>query len=123
MGEVDAVVIARILEGHSCADLEMVVNEAGIFAGFEGRDVISQQDILRAAMRLLFEGPEHIADTDFEYSKNIAIHEAGHVVIAEVFIREVLTLFLFANMKVRMAVMSVTKRLMNMRKQATCWKK
>ena len=85
MGEVDAVVIARILEGHSCADLEMVVNEAGIFAGFEGRDVISQQDILRAAMRLLFEGPEHIADTDFEYSKNIAIHEAGHVVIAEVF--------------------------------------
>ena len=85
MGEVDAVVIARILEGHSCADLEMVVNEAGIFAGFEGRDVISQQDILRAAMRLLFEGPEHIADTDFEYSKNIAIHEAGHVVVAEVF--------------------------------------
>ena len=85
MGEVDAVLIARILEGHSCADLEMVVNEAGIFAGFEGRDVISQQDILRAAMRLLFEGPEHIADTDFEYSKNIAIHEAGHVVIAEVF--------------------------------------
>ena len=85
MGEVDAVVIARILEGHSCADLEMVVNEAGIFAGFEGRDVISQQDILRAAMRLLFEGPEHIAGTDFEYSKNIAIHEAGHVVIAEVF--------------------------------------
>ena len=85
MGKVDAVVIARILEGHSCADLEMVVNEAGIFAGFEGRDVISQQDILRAGMRLLFEGPEHIADTDFEYSKNIAIHEAGHVVIAEVF--------------------------------------
>ncbi len=85
MGEVDAVLIARILEGHSCADLEMVVNEAGIFAGFEGRDVISQQDILRAAMRLLFEGPEHIAGTDFEYSKNIAIHEAGHVVIAEVF--------------------------------------
>ena len=85
MGEVDAVLIARILEGHSCADLELVVNEAGIFAGFEGRVEISQQDILRAAMRLLFEGPEHIAGTDFEYSKNIAIHEAGHVVIAEVF--------------------------------------
>ena len=85
MGEVDAVLIARILEGHSCADLELVVNEAGIFAGFEGRVEISQQDILRAGMRLLFEGPEHIADTDFEYLKNIAIHEAGHVVIAEVF--------------------------------------
>ena len=85
MGEVDAGEIARILEGHSCADLEMVVNEAGIFAGFEGRDVISQKDILRAGMRLLFEGPEHVDDKDFEYSKNIAIHEAGHVVIAEVF--------------------------------------
>lgn len=85
MGEVDTVLIARILEGHSCADLELVVNEAGIFAGFEGRVEISQQDILRAGMRLLFEGPEHIADTDFEYLKNIAIHEAGHVVIAEVF--------------------------------------
>lgn len=85
MGEVDAVAIAGILEGRSCADLEMVVNEAGIYAAFDGRNSITQQDMFRASMRLIFEGPEHITYTDFEYSKNIAIHEAGHVVIAEVF--------------------------------------
>ncbi|MBO5636046.1 MAG: AAA family ATPase [Acidaminococcaceae bacterium] len=83
MEEVDAAAIAGILEGRSCADLEMVVNEAGIYAVFDGRDTITQQDMLRACMRLVFEGPEHIADEGVEYSKNIAVHEAGHAVVSE----------------------------------------
>lgn len=83
VGEVDAVAIAGILEGRSCADLEMVVNESGIYAAFDGRDTIAQQDMLRACMRLIFEGPEHIGDSGLEYSKNVAVHEAGHAVVSE----------------------------------------
>ena len=33
--DIDVEEIARILDGHSCADLETVINEAGIYAGFE----------------------------------------------------------------------------------------
>ena len=32
---IDPVVIAKIMDGHSCADLETVINEAGLYAGYE----------------------------------------------------------------------------------------
>ena len=36
MGDIDVKLIARLLEGHSCAELEMVINQAGSFAVFDG---------------------------------------------------------------------------------------
>jgi cell division protease FtsH len=83
MGEVDAAEITRILDGHSCADLETVVNEAGIYAGFDGRDTITQKDMLRAAMRMLFDSPECVAENRNPSVRSYAVHEAGHVVMAE----------------------------------------
>ncbi len=79
----DAVEIARIMDGHACADLETVVNEAGIYAGFEGRDTITQKDMLRAAMRMLFDSPECVAKDHDPSIRRYAVHEAGHVVMAE----------------------------------------
>lgn len=84
LGDVDATEIARIMTGRSCADLEMVVNEAGIYAGFDGKDKIGQQDLLRACMRMLFEGPERVAEEDDGSDRYRAVHEAGHAVVAEV---------------------------------------
>ncbi len=84
LGDVDATEIARIMVGRSCADLETVVNEAGIYAGFDGRDKIGQQDLLRACMRMLFAGPERVAEEDDGCEKHRAVHEAGHAVVAEV---------------------------------------
>jgi len=84
LGDVDAIEIARIMTGRSCADLEMVVNEAGIYAGFDGKDKIGQQDLLRACMRMLFAGPERVAEEDDGCEKHRAVHEAGHAVVAEV---------------------------------------
>ena len=84
LGEVDSVDIARIMNGKSCADLETVVNEAGIYAGYDGRDTITHQDILRACMRMLFDAPEHVKKYESPYIRNYAVHEAGHLVVAEV---------------------------------------
>ena len=83
LGDIDAAEIARIMAGHSCADLETVVNEAGIYAGFDGRDSITQQDMLRACMRMLFDAPERVTDEINSYAMVTAVHEAGHVVAAE----------------------------------------
>ena len=83
MGEVDATEIAAIMGGHSCADLETVVNEAGIYAGYDGRDTITLQDMLRACLRMLFEGPECVKQEAYQYIKEHAVHEAGHAVVAE----------------------------------------
>ena len=87
LGEVDAVEIARIMASHSCADLETVVNEAGIYAGFNGRDSITQQDMLRACMRMLFDAPERVTDESNPYAMFTAVHEAGHVVAGEILLQ------------------------------------
>ena len=76
--------LAKILSGGSCAELETVINEAGVYAGFEGREIIERDDIIRAAMRVIFRAPENLEQTDYEDQLFIAYHEAGHAVIAEV---------------------------------------
>ena len=50
--------IARMLAGSSCAELETVINEAGIYAGFENKTKIDMDDIVRASMRVIFNAPE-----------------------------------------------------------------
>lgn len=83
MGDIDTEEISRILEGRSCADLETVINQAGIYAGFAGKDKIGQDDIIRACMRELFDAPECMNPEDDADAEHIAVHEAGHAVVSE----------------------------------------
>ena len=82
--DVDTVEIAKILSGKSCADLETVINEAGILAGFDGRDKIIMDDIIRSCMRVIFNAPESLEGYSDDVLETIAYHEAGHAVVAEV---------------------------------------
>lgn len=84
VGDVNAEEIARLIEGHSCAELEGVINEAGIYAGYEGREKIEQEDIIKASMRCLFDAPECMSGITPAYLEHIATHEAGHAVLAEI---------------------------------------
>lgn len=81
--DIDAAEIAGILEGRSCADLERVINEAGIYAGFENKEKIDMDDVLRACLRIIYDAPEKSLDDDDEIDM-IAYHEAGHAVISEI---------------------------------------
>lgn len=82
--DIDVEEIARFCERHSCADLESIINEAGTCAGFENREFINQDDIIKACMRII-----HFCYDSSEYSeeaaKRIAVHEAGHAVMIELF--------------------------------------
>ncbi len=84
VGEIDAEEISMLMEHKSCAELETVINEAGIYAGFKGKDKIDQEDIVKACMRLLFNSPESTDSIAPDDMRIIAIHEAGHAVVAEV---------------------------------------
>jgi len=84
LGGIDIDEIARLMEGHSCAELESVINEAGIYAGFDRREAIEQNDIVKACMRMIFDAPESVDTYTDKFLKNIAVHEAGHAVVAEV---------------------------------------
>ena len=83
--EIDPYDIARLMEGKSCAELETVVNEAGIYAGFADRDKIGQEDMIKACLRVIFDAPESVTGTvDTMDARMVATHEAGHAVVSEI---------------------------------------
>ena len=92
MGNVDIEELARLMEGRSCAELETVINEAGIYAGFAGKEKIDQEDIVKANMRMMFESPECMNPVNNADTKKAALHEAGHAVVAEVLDPGIVTL-------------------------------
>ncbi len=84
MGDVDTEELARLMDGRSCAELETIINEAGIYAGFAGKEKIDQEDIVKANMRMMFDSPECMNPGDTADTRMAALHEAGHAVVAEV---------------------------------------
>ncbi len=94
MDDTDIELICRLMEGRSCAELETVINEAGIYAGYEGREKIANEDFMRACFSMLYQelSPE-AADTRIvmdrmrehnPYIQDVAVHELGHTLVAEV---------------------------------------
>lgn len=101
--DVDARTIARIMDGHSCADLEKVINEAGLYAGYKRAEYITMDHFIEACMRTIFNVPPYNDDCDNEdyYTSlsdssnivsQIVYHEAGHAVVSEVLCPESITL-------------------------------
>ena len=82
--DIDVEEIARFSEGYSCADLETVLNEAGICAGYENKKYISQDDIKRAVIRKLYNACD-LENSNPESDRRLAVHEAGHAVVSELF--------------------------------------
>lgn len=82
VAELDMKRIARLLEGRSCAQLETVVNQAGVYAAFNGREQIEMGDMIKAILRIIFEAPEK-TNADERSLPLIACHEAGHALVAE----------------------------------------
>ncbi len=81
--DVDYEEIARILEGRSCAVLESIMNEAGLYAGFNNQKVITMNDIIKALLRLIYDAPENIGDKTALQLEIASYHEAGHALVSE----------------------------------------
>jgi len=84
ISEINTKEIARILTGSSCAEIETTINEAGMYAGYDDRDTISKDDLIRATLRTIHGAPEMIDYEDNNIKESVAVHEAGHVVVAEI---------------------------------------
>ena len=101
VSDVDAHTIARIMDGRSCAELETVINEAGLCAGFERSDSITMKHFMKVCMKTVFgcpepdidetEKPVNLNDPDDVLSQ-VAYHEAGHTVVQELLFPESVTL-------------------------------
>lgn len=89
VADVDAKTIARIMDGRSCAELETVINEAGLYAGYKREESITMDHLLEACLRTVYNVPAVADDDEEETDENcagmqIVYHEAGHAVISEI---------------------------------------
>jgi cell division protease FtsH len=76
--------IAKMLNGKSCAELETILNEAAIYAGFERNEKISMEHIVRSVLRNEYGAPNSFFTVDSLRLEMNAYHEAGHVVVSEI---------------------------------------
>ena len=93
-GDIDAKILAEILSGTSCAELETVVNEAGLLAGYERAGSITMDHLIRASLESVLDTQSYdewdLESKEGEESeiseaalRQRAYHEAGHIVTAE----------------------------------------
>ena len=82
--DVDTKEIAKMLDGASCAALESVVNQGGIYAGYAGKEEIEMCDMVEAVLGVLFNSPKSIKQNSKKEAEAFAIHEAGHTIVSEV---------------------------------------
>lgn len=97
LNNLDIKMVAKLLDGGSCAELETIINEAGIIATFENKKQIEMMDIVKAFLKIDYNIPESLDDTALAHKDKIAYHEAGHVVINEVLEPESVILVTVAN--------------------------
>ncbi len=81
--DVDTMELARFARGYSCASLEKVVNDAGLHAGYEGRELISQEDLKQSCLRTFYGMRSSVKTVPAAKQRRVAVHEAGHVVVSE----------------------------------------
>lgn len=84
---VDSVAVndtAELLARSSCAEIETIINSAGVLAGYAGKDKIEYSDLIKAFLTFTV-GDDSFCDKQGDEARYpyIAYHEAGHVVIAE----------------------------------------
>ena len=76
--------LSRMISYCSCAELETILNEAAITAAYERKQTVGMADFVKAVLKMQYEFRDNYTKTDTEEIRKRALHEAGHLVVAEV---------------------------------------
>lgn len=80
--KIDFETTAKMTSGFSGADIECIMNEAGLKATLEGRDAILQKDIDFAIDRIIFQVCKQEIAGEEKAREAVATHETGHLMAA-----------------------------------------
>lgn len=76
--------VAKMINYNSCAELETLINEAAVIAGYKRKPHIETEDITDAVLKAEYGAPDDTAAAESDTNlKRIAYHEAGHLVMSE----------------------------------------
>lgn len=99
--DLDIKLVSRLLSGKSCAELESIINDAGIFAGYERSSYITNNHITKACIcrmydipifKILYKDNLNINLNYYNDSSSTVYHEASHVLVAEALAPESVTI-------------------------------
>ena len=77
-------IILKLLEGRSCANIETIINNAAVLAGFENRENINILDIAKTIIKERFGQCKVDPNISEENKRIVACHEAGHVIANDI---------------------------------------
>ena len=81
--EIDVEEIAFLMSGENCAAMEEVINDAGMYAAYAGKDAVEQEDLREACIRYYVGTSDERTIKKKRLTKSVAIHEAGHILVTE----------------------------------------
>lgn len=91
---IDPAEVGAIMDGHSCAELESIINDAGLYAGYDRSDGITMEHFMKAYLHTVhnvpieeLNGDRTVPDLDDpDDPKSLIIwHEASHAALQEAF--------------------------------------
>ena len=97
VADLDIDEVSKLLNGFSCAELESLINKAGVIAGFEGKSQIEMEDILKAYIKTSFHAPLSHSTRTEKQLEVLAYHETGHALVAELLQPSSVSLITIAN--------------------------
>lgn len=71
--------ISKMISYSSCAELETIMNEAAILAGFKRKECIEMSDIVSSVLKMEYNSPDDFTKVTDAELKKIAYHEAGDI--------------------------------------------
>lgn len=80
---VDFADVAKMLGSSSCAELEAVLNEAAIYAGYERSEQLEMRHIVDAALRSQYSAQGEEPGQNDRFRWKISYHEAGHAAMLD----------------------------------------
>ena len=76
--------LVKMVSYGSCAELETILNEAAIGAAYARKEKIEMDDLVKSVLRMQYDAPDKFTKKSSDALKEIALHEAGHLVVSEI---------------------------------------
>lgn len=76
--------LVKMVSYGSCAELETILNEAAIGAAYARKEKIEMDDLVKSVLRMQYDAPDNFTKKSSDALNEIALHEAGHLVVSEI---------------------------------------
>ena len=81
--DVDLDDITMMMRYSSCAELETILNEAAVRAGYARKESIGREELVESVLRMQYNAKDDYMKASDEEIKKSALHEAGHLTVCE----------------------------------------